>query len=307
MAIGEVVSVDSIGVGHSVWLHCSLMQPWSESVAGIKRAIRESRRSMQELFLWRMNEEQPESVLWDMAMWKDRHICEYCSAPLDVQRECDNPANEPTGERYIIKRKCLLCGWNTYEESWPAPPWGSADNYGAVSILKQFEISSLEVTIEELGSHLRRHFSDIYSLSPVRFEHLVSDIFKNLGFEVRLTKKSWDKGVDIFLSEVGSSEIKAIVECKRFASSRTVGIGIVQRAVGAAIEWKAGKVTVVTSSKFTSSAEESARIINHHGLITIDLVDANELLSLLQVYNKQLPPIHKITENERIEIINKNR
>ncbi len=49
--------------------------------------------------------------------------------------------------------------------------------------------------------------------SPIEFEHVTAEIFRQLGFEARVTPASGDEGLDIILSKNG---VKAGVQCKQY-------------------------------------------------------------------------------------------
>lgn len=65
--------------------------------------------------------------------------------------------------------------------------------------LKSFDVSDPNIALDELATHLKRKFTDIHTITPRRFEGLVAEIFRSLGWQTRLTKQSADGGVDIYL------------------------------------------------------------------------------------------------------------
>jgi len=164
------------------------------------------------------------------------------------------------------------------------------------SLLKKFNINDSAVGLSDLGSHLKRKFSDIYNLDPRKFEELVADVYLNMGYHVRLTQQTKDGGLDMVLLEGGSGE-QIIVECKRYSRSRKVGIDVVRNFIGAKFLYEVDNgpvkgLKIVTSGHFSSQAiADSQKVTNHYGSFEIELVDADRLMKNIEVYNNDLPPL----------------
>jgi len=186
---------------------------------------------------------------------------------------------------------CSRCGWQY--SFWFG---GSSAEYGAHhrgAVLRQFPINAEDVALNELGAHLRRRYSDVYSLSPRRFEELIDDAFKALGHRTILTQPSKDGGADLILLSSNGREVSGIVECKRNAEARKVDVSIVRQVVGASIFWEAQCAFIVTSSAFTREAIRLSSSFRRQGF-PIDLICADKLLRMLEVYNLALPPLPEI-------------
>jgi restriction endonuclease len=177
----------------------------------------------------------------------------------------------------------------------------SDESYITKGILRRFDLSSSELELSELGTHLRRNFSDVYNLRPRRFEELVEHVFRAQGFRTVLTQQSRDGGADIVFLSRDSDQKIAIVEVKRYAPKKKVGVDLIQRLMGAAIDWRVKRVGFVTTSDFTKDARDAAR--RNSDVYDFDLVAANDLLRLLGVYNENLPPLEKLSPKIRKEII----
>ncbi len=255
-----------------------------------------------------------------ICVWRSKSIlereiksvtCPYCLTML-IKSETVNDS-EVDGMKRWTWVSCPLCGWKTSfmrnsppNDSFNLRHWIEDPPWYNQSILKTFELNSNELSLDELGTHLKRNYSDVYSLHPRRFEKIVSDVLSNEERESILTQESRDGGVDIFLRNIRTNEIDAVVECKRYAKDRRVGIGIVQRIAGVAIQWEAKKAYVVTCSGFTRDAVKSANRFNQIGKIGIDLVAATELLKLFGSYNINMPPLNRLTARVRNDIIRAN-
>jgi hypothetical protein len=228
------------------------------------------------LFVWRGEEELAPSA--QLAL--PNEYCRYCSTSLFFD----------TSEN---KKWCPVCGW-AYQR-WQDFAFGVPEHHASERFLRSFEISSDKVALSELGTHLRRNFSDIYSLSPYRFEDLIGDIFKQIGYSVEMTKKSRDGGVDIYILS-GSGEKIGIIECKRYKPTRKVDITLVSKLLGTQLALDTKKAYLVTTSSYTEPAvkRSEANGIARHGF-ELNLLDASDILRLLKLYNEQLPPLDKIT------------
>ncbi|MFC1513612.1 restriction endonuclease [candidate division KSB1 bacterium] len=145
---------------------------------------------------------------------------------------------------------------------------------GELSIEHYPVITSLR---DEVKRYFNKNPEKIYSsLSPQAFEELVADILHDLGLDVELTKATRDGGVDIYAHlkhEVGS--FLMLVECKKWASDRPVGIDVVQRVYGIQQTKHASKSLIVTTSYFTPPAKSEAA--KQNGLVELHDFEALKL------------------------------
>lgn len=215
--------------------------------------------------------------------------CPFCSGQYSAT---DSSVSGGGGEETLQISVCICCGFehryrygNGIQDTW------SQRN---LALLRKLNINSAELGLEELGTHLRRRYSDRFYLSPRRFEELVANIFKYQGYHTRLTKQTRDGGYDVVLMEASSGD-QIIIECKRYSAHRKVGIGAVHRLLGVQFikEFKAAKL--VTTSSFSRPALQESEIMKSHpGRLQFELVDAHELLHELGVYNERLPPLYNL-------------
>lgn len=205
-----------------------------------------------------------------------------------------------------VLRSCPLCGWNLkFEpELWVGGEAPHMSGSQRMSVLREFDINSPEVALGEIGSHLKQHYSDVYALDWRRFEELVCDVFKAHGFTCTLTQRSRDGGADVLVFSQGSKP-SAIVECKKYAASRKVGIVALRALVGAAVDFQVRRAYLVTNTDFSCVIREKVSDFKRHGF-EIDLVAASEFLSLLEVYDEKLPPIHLLDREALDQIIKNN-
>ncbi len=77
--------------------------------------------------------------------------------------------------------------------------------------------------------------ADIHALDPVEFERLVGTVFTALGYEVAVTKRSGDEGIDL---ELRRGTERSLAQCKRYRG--TVGQPAVRDFYGVAIHASCG-------------------------------------------------------------------
>lgn len=117
-----------------------------------------------------------------------------------------------------------------------------------------------DLTVSEISAEMIRYLSAhpdlLYTISPRRFEELVAELLKDMGLDVTLTPETRDGGRDILaVLATPIGKLLTIVECKRHAADRPVGIDIVERFMWA-IERKdkASCGLIATTSHFSPEA-----------------------------------------------------
>jgi hypothetical protein len=258
------------------------------------------------LFVWRLLElerrpgatvesggydEMDDRYIYHVLNFGDRisEPCEYCKTPLLYYNY--------HGIQYL----CQLCGFCKGEGT-----WGPADftvHYTRRAILKSFDINSHELTFSELATHLRDNFSDVYNLSPRRFEELVSDIFRHQGYHVELTQATRDGGYDMVLLTNGERPI--IVEAKRYKG--TVGVGIVRQLAGVQLINGFTEAVLVTSGHFSPVAKQEAisdELVRQG--YSIKLLDAEAILRALDAYRNPVRLPDQISIRRNVLGLNKD-
>jgi Restriction endonuclease/FHA domain len=131
-------------------------------------------------------------------------------------------------------------------------------------------------TIDSAG-HLRYR---IIALRPYDFEKLIGELFRQLEFEVIVTKQSSDGGVDV--EAVNNGVIfrgKYLIQCKRYSPKNRVSRPEIQGFFGRIASEPGAKGIFVTSSSFTRGAREFAQSTG------INLIDGEELERLVLRYH----------------------
>jgi hypothetical protein len=128
------------------------------------------------------------------------------------------------------------------------PPEGAAPGHG------RRESRIVQVDFGSLLRAIARQPDDLYRLPPRRFEELVAHIFERFGYEVALTPKSRDGGFDIAAIRREETEVRLLIECKRYTPPNKVGRPVVQQVLGVLTDRRATKAIIATTSTFTGDA-----------------------------------------------------
>jgi len=127
----------------------------------------------------------------------------------------------------------------------------------------------------QLVDYISKHPDFLYSISPRKFEELVCELFRDMGYDVILTPKSRDGGVDIraiHKSSIGT--LLYLVECKHYHVDHPVGVDIVRALYGVVSQEKASHGIIATTSHFTKGAKEFANSAQYQ-LSLRDYADLN--------------------------------
>lgn len=116
---------------------------------------------------------------------------------------------------------------------------------------------------------------NLMDLNPFEFEHLVANLFGQMGLESKLTRSSKDGGVDCVAFDprpiLGG---KVVIQAKRY--SNTVGVSAVRDLYGTMMNEGANKGILVSTSSYGPDAYEFCKDK------PVELIDGGGLLYLLQ-------------------------
>jgi Restriction endonuclease len=227
--------------------------------------------------------------------------CPFCGASYAIYSPDHYawPSDSPEGSTRSF-HECTRCGF-LYFYCLTALPFEPGIDCIDIwpATLRSMSINDADLGMAELGSHLRRRISDIYSLAPNRFVELVGDVYQSLGYSVRYQPQTWDDGYDLVLLEKNSEE-HILVQCKRWAATRTVGIAVARELLGVLLLEGAREGWIATTSHFSPTVRETVRKSEHlpravgedtELRLKLRLIDIEEIGRSLQVYNTNLPPL----------------
>jgi hypothetical protein len=121
---------------------------------------------------------------------------------------------------------------------------------------------------------------DLFALQPAQFEELVAETYRALGYTAKVSGKSGDHGVDIYLTTENGH--RWIVQCKRYRDP--VGEEVVRGLYGSLMHERAEHAILVTTADITPPAERWAR-----GK-AIDLVDGPRFLRMIAEASRRMQP-----------------
>jgi HJR/Mrr/RecB family endonuclease len=121
------------------------------------------------------------------------------------------------------------------------------------------KIEFIKVVSEELLARLAQFPEERFRLNPRTFEETVAEVLARMGYEVRLTPRTGDKGRDVIASiNTPVTPVLMLVECKRYAANRLVGPEPITRLWYRLFDDHANLAMVITTSRFQPVAKETA-------------------------------------------------
>lgn len=141
------------------------------------------------------------------------------------------------------------------------------------SMMDQYQ-KNLEQAKEEEKQRvgLNQRVDDLYNLTDREFEVWSADLFESLGFDVELTPKSNDKGIDVICRKDGKV---TVVQCKKYKG--VVGSPDIQRFIGAMQNACADEGYFLTTGTFSVSAEKAAQDTK---IVLCDKIKIAELIEI---------------------------
>lgn len=146
-----------------------------------------------------------------------------------------------------------------------------------------------QIILLDEGSRVKRIITDIYhnhqgifTMQPADFEDMIAELLRFQQFEVEMTKRTRDGGYDLIaVKNIGDFPVRFLVECKRHASSRKIGVGIVRSFRDVINTNGANKGIIVTSSYFSPDAEKE-RLKNKPYML--DFKDHDDVIEWVNKY-----------------------
>lgn len=150
----------------------------------------------------------------------------------------------------------------------------------------------------KLIEYLKRNPKFLYQIYPRQFEELIAEILASFGWKVQLTASTKDGGYDIFaISQDNESGLETswLVECKKYASHRKVGVEIIRALNGINIEKRAANIMLATTSYFTEGVNKMKT--SHYNL---SLRDYGGILDWINTYRPNPNGCLYLKENKLI-------
>ncbi len=138
--------------------------------------------------------------------------------------------------------------------------------------------------VRSIISAIHQDNEEIFKIRPRDFEEVIAELFRSQGFQIELTKQTKDGGYDIIaIQELGSFNNRYLVECKRYAKNRPVGIEIVRSFMDVIDQNDSNKGIICTTSYFSPEVVKR-QLATPYGL---ELRDRIQLLEWVENYLKQ--------------------
>jgi restriction system protein len=107
---------------------------------------------------------------------------------------------------------------------------------------------------------LKKQPQDILMLGSRQFEELVTELLKDMGWDVELTKATRDGGKDILAYlNTDCGKFLCLVEAKRYRTDRKIGVELVRTLYGTLCDYQANSAMMVTTSSFSKDARALQR------------------------------------------------
>jgi hypothetical protein len=119
-------------------------------------------------------------------------------------------------------------------------------------------IRVVEIITNELIEHLKSHPEEMNNIRPRQFEELIAEILASYGWDVQLTPETQDGGYDIFAISKDNAGVQTswIIECKKYAPHRKVGVDIARSLFGVKGDLNVGMSMLATTSHFTKGVKK---------------------------------------------------
>lgn len=124
------------------------------------------------------------------------------------------------------------------------------------------------VASKEFWDRQIRYFSEnpneLRTTDPRHFEELIAELLDRNGLDVELTPPTGDGGRDVLAwANTLAGRHLYLVECKRYAANRPVGVEIVRALYGVVQAENATAGLIVATSEFTKGAKQFQETIKH--------------------------------------------
>lgn len=141
----------------------------------------------------------------------------------------------------------------------------------------------LVIANDRINRYFAKNPNEIFKLTSREFENLIAGILYDLKYDVELTKSTRDGGFDIkAIKKDGLGPLLYLVECKKYAPDRPVGIEVIRQLHSVKTSLQASKAVLVTTSYFTKDAKDLQRNLGYQ----LDLKDFNDIKEWLNPYKK---------------------
>ena len=206
--------------------------------------------------------------------------CWYCGKNM---KHMQIPVSEPNGSDVL--EVCQICGWwhiSRFAELYFSEYDPARVHHNGFSVLRNLDIADTSIPVDEVENYLVAKYDDLGKIDPRKFEEVVGSVFKNLGYKVRVTTYSKDRGIDVFAFD-GEEDKTIGMQVKRY-KNKIEAEGI-RSFAGALILNDLTAGIYITSSEYTKGAKFTANSYDPRG-IDIKLWNAENFYDALSISQK---------------------
>jgi restriction endonuclease Mrr len=140
---------------------------------------------------------------------------------------------------------------------------------------------------EEIVKALQKQPMEVYKLHPRQFEELTAELLRDMGHEVKLTKRTRDGGFDIFVYvETNWKPMLCLVDTKLYRRERTIGVEMVRTLYGTLCDYQANSAMLATTTTFSNEARD----FEHKHKFQLALQDYTAMATWIKGYGKKRKP-----------------
>ncbi|MFC7009892.1 restriction endonuclease [Halalkalicoccus salilacus] len=117
----------------------------------------------------------------------------------------------------------------------------------------------------------------LQSIDDFDFEHLIADLWKEQGWDAKVEQQSGDAGIDVRATKSQPYPRKVLIQAKRYNNDNPIGGPDIQQY--SALKYQESdvdEVIIVTTGRFTTSAQERARNLN------VKTIDGEDLINIIK-------------------------
>jgi HJR/Mrr/RecB family endonuclease len=107
----------------------------------------------------------------------------------------------------------------------------------------------------DLIEFFARHPEEMKLMPHRRFEELIAEVWKRLGYEVELTQQTRDHGVDVIAIKHSEVYTRFLIQCKRLSPGKKVTVAPVRELWGVKQHFGGSKAVLATTVYFTRPAQ----------------------------------------------------
>lgn len=203
--------------------------------------------------------------------------CIYCQASMLRLPAVQFDAGSKS--LFVQLSLCQMCGWwsvyRIHQGEFTRTAGIIESHSGSVGSLKELDLSDISIPLNQVRQYLLAKKESIFSVHPRVLENVVSGIFKDCGWNARVTAYSGDGGIDVILDGPCGKTIG--VQVKRKKKEQRIQAEQIRSLAGALLVGGHTKGVFVTTSAFTRGARKTAHKLSSIGY-PIELMDAERFL-----------------------------